>query len=414
MARSDAGLDGTIEVFIVSGFLGAGKTTLIKHVLTHSADMVIGVVVNDLAALNVDAELIREAGGQAPHVVTLEDGCICCERSGDLLPCIEQLFIRKEASADPRPFDVILVECTGLAEPAALVERMERKGTDFARVVERTRVAGVVTMLDASAFEAYYNSRSRSRLDKQCLVDLVVRQVEDASCVIITKRDLVSPAKAAVIHDLCRHLNPTATIIERDHARVDLADLRAACPADSTKGNGRRAKRPRPEGDEENASAAMLCVELPTETPRVRSFVYSRKRPFHPGYLKERLVPALPTHRTLSIDAVAVGAGAGAGAGEGQAAAETGPLGGLLRAKGHAFIASQPALRFFLSYAGCHFRIADAGPWPGAPATEIVFIGLDMEPREVIALLDACLVDNAAAQAPASAAPTGVSSPGRS
>jgi G3E family GTPase len=155
---------------ILSGFLGAGKTTLVEHTLANRRGKLLGLVVNDVAAVNIDASLVKQADersapdGKALHMVTLEDGCICCERSGDLLPCIEKLLLKKAASADPRPFDAILIECTGLAEPEQMKTAMYSPHSPFAHVFSQIELVGVATVIDGAAFQSQYESRARYAL----------------------------------------------------------------------------------------------------------------------------------------------------------------------------------------------------------------------------------------------------------
>lgn len=156
-----------VPVVIVTGFLGAGKTTLMEHLLANAEGQVIGCVVNDLAAINIDATLVAEAAkktgaaGGGLHMVTLEDGCICCERSGDLLPCIDELLARKACGPDRRPFDLILVECTGMAEPSQMLASFSRPTSTARHVLEEVYLSSVLAMIDGPAFEAQYDSHAR-------------------------------------------------------------------------------------------------------------------------------------------------------------------------------------------------------------------------------------------------------------
>lgn len=160
-----SGAPTKIPTIIVSGFLGAGKTTLMEHTLAHRGGRRLGFVVNDVAAVNIDAALVRGAsarvGASELLMVSLEDGCICCERSGELLPCVEQLLAKRGASADPRPFDAILIECSGLAEPEQLRRAFLDVHSPFAHVLQQVELASVVTVIDGGAFHEQYESRAR-------------------------------------------------------------------------------------------------------------------------------------------------------------------------------------------------------------------------------------------------------------
>src|SRR5258708_32936633 len=98
-----------VPILLVTGFLGAGKTTIVNHILAHANGRRIAAVVNDFGAINIDAELIA---GASDGVVSLTNGCICCSLEGDLLRTLAAILRR-----DPRP-DHILIETSGLADPA--------------------------------------------------------------------------------------------------------------------------------------------------------------------------------------------------------------------------------------------------------------------------------------------------------
>jgi hypothetical protein len=117
----------TISVTILSGFLGTGKTTLLQHLLTNSEGLKIGAVVNDMGAVNIDAKLVKQRGGEDTVVgepedfVELSNGCVCCSSGEDLLGALAELvslsFMRGKA------YDHLVVECSGIAEPR-LVRRL--------------------------------------------------------------------------------------------------------------------------------------------------------------------------------------------------------------------------------------------------------------------------------------------------
>jgi len=105
----------SVPVLLVTGFLGAGKTTFVNHLLAHAEGRRIAAVVNDFGAINIDAELIA---GAADGVVSLSNGCICCSLEGDLLRTLAVLLRR-----DPRP-DLIVIETSGVADPADVVRNL--------------------------------------------------------------------------------------------------------------------------------------------------------------------------------------------------------------------------------------------------------------------------------------------------
>src|SRR5207237_2789362 len=104
-----------VPILLVTGFLGAGKTTIVNHLLAHAEGRRIAAVVNDFGAINIDAELIA---GASDGVVSLANGCICCSLEGDLLRTLSTLLRR-----DPRP-DTIVIETSGVADPADIVRNL--------------------------------------------------------------------------------------------------------------------------------------------------------------------------------------------------------------------------------------------------------------------------------------------------
>jgi len=137
--------DVTVPVTVVSGYLGAGKTTLINHVLSNPGGRRVAVIVNDMGEVNVDAELVaRENDDEG--IVDLSNGCICCRLQGDLLEEAAQL-------AESRAFDYLLVESSGISEPIP-VAQVFTEGTDASNVDPTTlfRLDTMVTVLDTYGF----------------------------------------------------------------------------------------------------------------------------------------------------------------------------------------------------------------------------------------------------------------------
>ena len=183
-------------MLVLAGFLGSGKTTLLNHLLAHSLDVRIGVIVNDFGSVGVDAMLI---GGQADGVVSLGNGCLCCavgeQGVGPLLA---------KLAAPGSGVDVIIIEASGIAEPGTLVQLVLSSGNP------RTTFGGLVEVVDLVEFED--SRRRHPELDKHvALADLVV----------LTKADRVDPARLAELRRLCRELNPRAPLIPATHGEVD-------------------------------------------------------------------------------------------------------------------------------------------------------------------------------------------------
>lgn len=159
-----------LGVTIVAGFLGAGKTTLINHLLSQANGHHLGVMVNDFGALNIDASLINE---RQDDLITLSNGCVCCSLQGELSSSIESLINKKGDQLDH-----LLIECSGVSDPERVVNVL-----GYPRLRAKARLEGVITLVDAALD---YKSLSPP------LRHLVTSQIENADLVIINKSDLVA------------------------------------------------------------------------------------------------------------------------------------------------------------------------------------------------------------------------------
>jgi cobalamin biosynthesis protein CobW len=143
MSRSASSRLAKIPVTIVTGFLGAGKTTLIRHVLTHANGRRLALVINEFGDVGVDGEILRNCGVDScpeDNIIELANGCLCCTVADDFLPAIEALLAR-----EPRP-DQIIIETSGLALPKPLV-----KAFDWPEIRAKLTVDGVIAVVDAAA-----------------------------------------------------------------------------------------------------------------------------------------------------------------------------------------------------------------------------------------------------------------------
>lgn len=188
---------GLIPLIIVSGFLGSGKTTLLRHILTASHGKSIAAIVNDFAALNVDAALIANV---TADTVALENGCICCSISGSLARTLLAITERAE-----RP-DIIMIEASGVADPANIAQ--------VAATLPDILLDSIVTVIDAAS------EGGDSELN-----GLHAQQVRNADIILINKIDLVSWQAADALAVAIRRVAPRATVLQTSHCTVPLALL---------------------------------------------------------------------------------------------------------------------------------------------------------------------------------------------
>ncbi|MBW3095756.1 cobalamin biosynthesis protein CobW [Pseudohoeflea coraliihabitans] len=191
-----------IPATVITGFLGAGKTTLIRHMLGHAGGKRIALIINEFGDLGVDGEVLRGCGAEAcseEDIVELTNGCICCTVADDFIPTMEKLLEREE-----RP-DHIVIETSGLALPQPLVNAFNWPG-----IKTRVTVDGVVTVVDSAAVAAGRFADDHDRLEAQRaddesldhespLEELFEDQLTAADLIVLNKADLVDERELETI-----------------------------------------------------------------------------------------------------------------------------------------------------------------------------------------------------------------------
>jgi cobalamin biosynthesis protein CobW len=228
-----------IPVTIVTGFLGAGKTTLIRHVLAHAQGRRLALVINEFGDVGVDGEILKSCGIDScpeENIVELSNGCICCTVADDFVPAIDALLAR-----EPRP-DHIVIETSGLALPKPLV-----KAFDWPAIRSRLTVDGVIAVVDAAAVAEGRFADDEAKLAAQRAKDASVDhdnpleevyedQLLCADLVILNKADLVDPAALErVRNDIAAAIPRAVKIVPTREGRLDteiLLGLHAAAEDD--------------------------------------------------------------------------------------------------------------------------------------------------------------------------------------
>ena len=313
-----------LPVTVLSGFLGAGKTTVLNHVLRNRAGLRVAVIVNDMSEINVDARLVRQGAALSrvdERLVEMTNGCICCTLREDLL--IEVGRLAREGR-----FDYLLIESTGISEPLPVAETFTFTGEDGRSLGDVARLDTMATVVDAASFLANYLGDADLRArgiaagaeDDRTIGDLLVEQVEFADVLMLNKVDRVDPGDLARLEAILHRLNPAAAIVRCEFGRVDPGRIMGTGRFDFA----RAAEAP-------GWLRELRGEHVPeAEEYGIGSFVFRSARPFHPRRFFDLLASDWP---------------------------------GVLRAKGLFWIASRPDLAANYSQAGRSGWIEPAGRW---------------------------------------------------
>ncbi|WP_339106077.1 GTP-binding protein [Haloterrigena salinisoli] len=369
-----------IPVTVLSGSLGAGKTTTLNRVLNANRELNTAVVVNDMGEVNVDAELVERESDLSQNeedIIELSNGCICCRLRGDMLEEVGRL-------AETRDFDYLLVESSGISEPIPVAQTFARGFEDAS--FDPTGVYELDTMVsvvDAYGFWQGFDSGQAltdaavepqgNRVPEAALMD----QIEFCDVLLLNKCDLVPDEALDEMEAVLRALQPRADIIRTEHGNVDPDEILNTGRFDFQRASQSAGwKRELQGGHHHDAAAVEHGVE---------SFVFEADRPFHPERISH-LLADLPD--------------------------------GVIRAKGFFWSAGREDVAMGMDKAGQSVRAGPSGTWiatlpeaereqyfaarPGIEddwdeewgdrGTELVFIGREFDEAGLIDRLEDCLL----------------------
>jgi G3E family GTPase len=199
--------DTRVPVTVLTGFLGSGKTTLLNRILTEQHGMRIAVVENEFGEIGIDDALVMDA---EEEIFEMNNGCICCTVRGDLIRILGALMRRRDR------FDRILVETTGLADPAPVAQ------TFFVddEIRDQLRLDAIITLVDAKHIRAHLDEVKPAGVENEA-----VEQVAFADRIVLNKTDLVPDSDLCDIRSRLRQINALAEIIPAQHAKLDLGQI---------------------------------------------------------------------------------------------------------------------------------------------------------------------------------------------
>ena len=215
-----------VPVTILTGYLGAGKTTLINHVLNNQEGYKVAVIVNDIGEVNIDADLIGKGGivkEQDDSLVPLSNGCICCTLKVDLMKQIVELVKSGK-------FDYILIEASGICEPMPIVQTLTvlSDETGSYGIPRICRLDNVVTVVDALRLASEFScgeDLTKENIDEEDIENLLIQQIEFCNTIILNKINEVSEEELKRVIKIIRALQPKARIIETNYGKVEVKDI---------------------------------------------------------------------------------------------------------------------------------------------------------------------------------------------
>jgi len=213
-----------VPITVLTGYLGAGKTTLMNHILTNQEGYKVAVIVNDIGEVNIDAKLIADGGlineEDKGNIVPLSNGCICCTLKEDLLNQIVDILKTGK-------FDYILIEASGICEPLPIAQTISFLEDQLEQKAGRKicKLDNVVTVVDALRLVDEFGSGrdlEKEDLDEEDIENLLIQQIEFCDLIILNKVDEVTKEQLEEVKEVIKNLHPEAKIIETNYAKVNV------------------------------------------------------------------------------------------------------------------------------------------------------------------------------------------------
>ena len=243
-----------IPVTILSGFLGAGKTTLLRYLLKAEHGLKIAVIENEFSDAGIDTQLL---GDEPVQVMTLANGCVCCTIHTDLTKALYLLLERLDSGEIA--FDRLVIECTGLADPAPVAQ------TFFIdeELRERYLLDGIITLVDAAHAQVHLTQT------------IAQAQIGFADRLLVSKRDLVDDATFDALSERLTRINRRAPIRVVEHGKIDLAELLdvRGFNLNADLGGGVSLRPVQPAASVDRISSLVLRTDKPLDIDRLSEFM---------------------------------------------------------------------------------------------------------------------------------------------
>ena len=386
-----------VPITLLTGYLGAGKTTLINYVLNNQEGYKVAVIVNDIGEVNIDAELIEKGGivnEKDSDLVPLQNGCICCTLKVDLMKQIVELIKLNK-------FDYILIEASGICEPIPIAQTLTVLSEDSVQygLPKICRLDNVVTVVDALRLAKEFGcgeDLESEDLEEEDIENLLIQQIEFCNTIILNKVDELEEDELNRVKAVIKNLQPNAKIIETNYGKVDIKEIIDTNNFDFEKasmssGWATELMKDEDEDDDdedehdEHHHHHHHDHEGETEEYGISTFVYSRRQPINQNKFEE----FVNFKWTKNI----------------------------IRCKGIVWLSHDDDMSYVFEQAGTQMTLSEGGYWldslsesekkeifkenpeilkdwddeVGDRITKLVFIGKDMDKEKIIAELDKCL-----------------------
>lgn len=371
-------------VLLLTGYLGSGKTTLLNRILSNEKGIRFAVIVNDIGEVNIDADLIQQGGvvGEGDDsLVALQNGCICCTLKMDLVQQLSEIVAQNR-------FDYIVIEASGICEPAPIAQTISVYPQMYPEYAKNgiAKLDAIVTVCDALRLRDEFaegTDLTKGNLGEDDLASLVIQQVEFCNIILLNKADEVSADELVRIKAILRQIQPKAAIVPCNYGDVSIENIINTHLFDFEKVATSARWIEAVEGDEDDLENEEEGEALEYG---IGTFVYTRRRPFLMTEFDQFVARKFPKS--------------------------------VIRCKGLCYFAEEKDMCYVFEQAGSQVSLRNAGQWyatmpkdeleefkknnPGAVKDwdpeygdriqKLVFIGQDMDRKEIEKLLDECLL----------------------